>query len=166
MLPVLVRVQKRMDDMEKYMRQMNRKRQNETQQTPPDEEGAVDIVQNFKETSSSEPDSGPAKPETIRRDKKLMRQAARRLERLRLLDLDEAELDAQSTSKSAGKRSGSVLTATDKIVKTIDWPHLYVRPMNGGKRKGVLFADLNIEEFVFGFLVMIQAPKTRWILQL
>ena len=160
-LPVLMKVQQRMDEMEKYMRQMSQDRNYETREPSPDEAHVEEGIQPDQESSSSDLDSGPATPETIRKDKLLMRKAARRLEKLRLRELDESEFDTQSTSKSAGKRSGSVLTATDKIVKTIDWPHLYVRRMVGGKRKGVLYADLKVEEFVYGFLVMISASKNK-----
>ena len=125
---------------------------------------AEENLQGDKESSSSDPCSGPATPDTIRRDIKLMRKASRRLERL--WELDESELDGQSTLKNAGKHSGSVLTATDKIVKAIDWPHLYVQRMVGGKRKGVLYAYLKVEEFVFGFLTMIEARDSRGMLLL
>ena len=90
-----------------------------------------------------------------------MRQAVRRLERLRIREFDKAELDGQTTNKAAGKKSGSVLTATDKVVKHIDWPHMYVRRMVGGQRKEVAYNDLKVEEFVHGFLNMIAAPKNN-----
>ena len=50
------------------------------------------------------------------------------------------------------------MTATDKVVRTIDWPHMHVRRMVAGKRKGIHFNELKVEEFVLCFLTMIQMP--------
>ena len=54
------------------------------------------------------------------------------------------------------------MTAADKVEKRIDWPHWYVRRLVGGKRKPLTFSELRIEEFVFGFLDMLDSPKCKW----
>ena len=155
-LPVLLRLEKRMDDMDNRWREWQKDKSSDNVQHTPD---GGDYEWELNENTSSDAGSEPASPETIRKDKKLMRQAARRLGCLRLREWDEAELDGLSAAQKAGKKSGSTLTATDKVVKVVDWPHLYVRRMTGGKRKGVAYNDLKVEEFVYGYLQMIAAPK-------
>ena len=100
----------------------------------------------------------PASPETVRMDSRLMQDAARRLRRLELAQQGEDDLRALGNTRAAGKRSGSVMTATDKVVKSVDWPHMHVRRMVAGRLKGIHFNELKVEEFVFGFLNMIEMP--------
>ena len=102
-----------------------------------------------------------ASPETLRKNKPLMNRAAARLDRMRRSLRDDDDTDNERTAKAKGKRSGSVMTATDIVVKKIDWPHMYVRRLTGGRRKPVSYSDLKVEEFVFGFLTMLQAPRCK-----
>ena len=107
-------------------------------------------------------DTTIATPQTIRNDARIMRQAMARLARLHMEDSDDDEPATVRTSRSRGKKSGSVLTAAETVEESIDWPHLYVRRAVGGRRKPVTFGDLRVEEFVFGFLSMIDSPKCKW----
>ena len=100
-------------------------------------------------------------PDTLRRDLRLMAQATERMAQLRDSD-DEIEGNDTANGRRNGKKSGSLLMASDVVKKRIDWPHLYVRRVVGGKRKSVAYADLKVEEFVFGFLSMIESPKCKW----
>ena len=95
-------------------------------------------------------------------DMQLMSRAARRLARLRLDDSDDEEVEALDRTRNAGKKSGSVMTATDTVRKPIDWPHLYITRMNGGKQRNVTYSELQIDEFVYGFLCMLDAPNCKW----
>ena len=100
-------------------------------------------------------------PDTLRRDLRLMAQATKSLAQLRDSD-NEIEVNDTANVRRNGKKSGSLLMASDVVKKRIDWPHLYVRRVVGGKRKSVAYADLKVEEFVFGFLSMIESPKCKW----
>ena len=97
--------------------------------------------------------------DTLRQDFRLMSQAAKRLARLRLDDSDDEDMDSYSRSREAGKKSGSVLTPTDKVRKQIDWPHMHIQRMFGGRKKSVSYVDLRIDEFVYGFMSMIESPQ-------
>ena len=124
----------------------------------PDEE---DDNSDSELSASGESDDDTATPETLRRDTALMKRAAARLKRMRRSLREADELCDGHSFKAKGKRSGSVMTATDKVVKTVDWPHMFVRRNVGGRRKGVTFSELKVEEFVFGFLTMLEAPKCK-----
>ena len=101
-------------------------------------------------------------PRTLRKDTQLMRQAANRLARLQLDDSGDEDFLNIRTPRANGKKSGSLMTAAEKVERIIDWPHMYVRRSTGGQRKPVSYSDLRVEEFVFGFLSMIDSPKCKW----
>ena len=110
-------------------------------------------------TDSLENDASPA---SLRRNNDIMARAARRLARIRAID-EEYENDLEdSRSRLGGKKSGSLLVANESVVERIDWPHLYVTRQAGGARKGVAYAELRIEEFVFGFISMLESPQCKW----
>ena len=103
-----------------------------------------------------------ATPASLRRNNEIMARAARRLARIRAID-EEYENDLEDNrSRLGGKKSGSLLVANEAVVERIDWPHLYVTRQAGGSRKGVAYADLRLEEFVFGFISMLESPQCKW----
>ena len=85
--------------------------------------------------------------------------------RIAQLGIDNATKQDESATtyrrRNAGKKSGSLMLAADEAKKTIDWPHLHVRRMVAGRKKSVPYAELMVEEFVCGFLGMIEAPTYR-----
>ena len=99
-------------------------------------------------------------PNTLRQNTPVMRQATARLSRVRWQD-DDANGEC-SRHKSAGKKSGSMLTAAELVEERIDWPHMYVTRLTGGRRKGVNYAELTSEEFAYGFIAMIGTPHCNW----
>ena len=102
-----------------------------------------------------------ASPQTLREDTRLMRQAANRLARLQMDDSDDEEFGFSRNNRYHGKKSEAEMTAADRVERRIDWPHWYVRRAVGGKRKPLTFSELRIEEFVFGFLDMLDSPKCK-----
>ena len=148
-------IDKKTDGIDERVRAIELEREQQSEE----QEDATAAPQTCTISSSSDDfDDEPASPETLRRDRRLMKDATKRLERLRLEQDEDAPL--RSTG-SRGRKSGSVLTATDAIVKTVDRPHMYVRRLVKGKRKGVAYSELKVEEFVFGFLTMLRAPENR-----
>ena len=101
-------------------------------------------------------------PQSIRSNEQLMLRAANRLAQLQLDDSDNEDFTALRDSRNRGKKSGSLMTAAQKVKRTIDWPHLYVRRMVGDTRQPVNYNDLRVEEFVYGFLCMLDAPDCKW----
>ena len=98
---------------------------------------------------------------TLRQNADNMSRATPPLARIRVLGEDnESAIESYGTGTGCMK-SGSVMVATDFIVNHIDWPHMYVYRMTGGGRKGVPYAELRIEEFVFGFLSMLESPHCK-----
>ena len=102
-----------------------------------------------------------ASPETLRRDAVIMRQASRRLARLRHEEWEDDEDLQMAGTRLTGKKSGSIMTASDIVIKRIDWPHFYIKRISDTTRKGVVFKELKVEEFVFGFLCMLEAPHSQ-----
>ena len=106
-----------------------------------------------------------ASPESLRKDLKRMRLAAAKLASLTVDDSDEEEINCLPKNRANGKKSGAHMTAADHIENRMDWPHFYVHRMSGGRRKGLTFSELRVEEFVFGFLAMLKAKKGKWVQQ-
>ena len=100
-----------------------------------------------------------ATPQSLRDDARLMRQAVEPLQGICLTEDDDDQGFEITRTKAQGKRSGSHMLAADSVKKTIDWPHFYIRRVTAGKRKSVPYAELRVEEFVYGFLTMLLNQK-------
>ena len=158
MLPMMMEISRKMEQMQEEMRTLRSEQAGERPEQVEATPASPDIS---ADEDTDDSDSQVASPETLRRDRRLMRRAAKRINRLRF-EQDDSDDNGSDTTRTKGKKSGSVMTVTDKVTKTVDWPHMYVRRTAGGSRKGVTFAELRIEEFVFGFLKMIVAPKNKF----
>ena len=101
-------------------------------------------------------------PITLRQNVSAMDRAANRLARIRLLDDEADDKEETNKTKKGGKKSGSMLIASETVEERIDWPHLYVTRMVGGRRKGVAYTELTAPEFAFGFISMIESPHCKW----
>ena len=108
---------------------------------------------------SSERDT--ATPDSLRRNLQLMAQAAGRLAQLGDDDREDEENGTLSLTKTRGKKSGSVMVATEIVRRVIDWPHLHVCRRVNGHSKNLTFKELKPEEFVCGFLVMLKNTRNR-----
>ena len=73
-------------------------------------------------------------------------------------DMDDDDMYRWPRQRDRGRKSGSTLVASDLVRDRIDWPHMHVKRVIGGRRKNVEYTDLRIEEFVHGFLVMLASP--------
>ena len=115
------------------------------------------------DNTNSPPNTTPmpaeATPTSLRRDAQLMAQAAERLARIQLVERDIDDEVEYSTIRTQGRRSGTMLLASEVVKQRIDWPHLYVQRVAGGKWTAVPYNELKVEEFVFGFLEMLKAPR-------
>ena len=156
LLPLLTAIGQRMDAMDQRMDSMRNTGATESIAAETGEVAAA--IETALHVTAGDSDDEAATPESLRKDRELMADAARRLRRLELVQQDEEDLRVLGTTRAAGKRSGSVMTATDKVLRTVDWLHMHVRRMVAGKRKGIHFNELKVEEFVYGFLSMIQMP--------
>ena len=154
---MLVEMRTRMDGMEQ---RMNEKAETTTE---PEVE-TVEREESVEDSDDSEAEKGADKapdvsPNSIRKDLRLMAQAT---ERLAKLQAEDAELEGEvagATGRGRGRKSGSKMVASDTIKQRIDWPHFYVQRVVAGSRQCVEYADLTVEEFVFGFLRMLAAPE-------
>ena len=100
-------------------------------------------------------------PQSLRKDFKLMARAAQRLAELGREDLDEDEQSRWPRQRDRGKKSGSIMVASDLVQDRIDWPHMHVKRVSNGRKKNVEYADLKVEEFVYGFILMARAPRNK-----
>ena len=82
-------------------------------------------------------DGTVATPGSLRHNIQLMAQAAGRIAQLRGDDRDDEEEFVLPRTKAQGKKSGSILVATDNVKHTIDWPHMHVRRIVNGRRKNL-----------------------------
>ena len=101
-------------------------------------------------------------PETLRSDVRAMERAARRIAQFKDDDSDDSEGATGGRRRKSGKKSGYLMVAADKVKKVIDWPHMHINRLIAGRRVAVPFNDLKVEEFVYGFLEMLDAPKAKW----
>ena len=88
---------------------------------------------------------------TLWRDRRLMSRAVERLAQLSTDDLEEEATVGIRSTRRHGKKSGSVLTASDSVARAIDWPHLYVKRAMDGRWTTVNYSEFRIEEFMYGF---------------
>ena len=100
-------------------------------------------------------------PATLRNDVRAMQRAAQRIAQIGTDDLDDDDL-GYGGRRNNGKKSGSLLTKADNIKTRIDWPHMYVNRVNGGATVAVGYKELKVEEFVLGYLMMLDARKDKW----
>ena len=155
LMPMMLEVKEQMQEFREQLHGMASSPAQGAQGGPREESEDTEEVENSDDDSQ-------ANAQTLRQDMRLMSQAAQRLGRLRIDDSDEDELEGAQGGRRAGKKSGSVLTPTDLVKKRIDWPHLYVSRMSRGRSGNVSYPDMRVDEFVFGFLSMIEAPNCRW----
>ena len=101
-------------------------------------------------------------PAELRDDIRAMERAAKRIAQFREWDEEETDGTGTLNTRTNTKKSGSLMVAADKVKDTIDWPHMHIQRVSGGKRVGVQYKELTIAEFVFGFLEMLDAPKAKW----
>ena len=122
-----------------------------------------DAVDSDEQESESEQSVGEEQmnPQMLRKDFKLMARAAQRLAELGREDLDEEDQSRWPRQRDRGKKSGSTLVASDLVRDRIDWPHMHVKRVTNGRRKNVEYTDMKVEEFVFGFIKMIRAPRNK-----
>ena len=98
----------------------------------------------------------------LRNDMRAMQKAVERMSQLSIKDSDDEDKTTTSRTKKNGKKSGSTMLATQIVDERIDWPQLYVVRTVAGNRTPVPYKELRIEEFVYGFLMMIDSPKCKW----
>ena len=164
--PSMAEMQQKMEAMERWMQQMKDSAMvNASPVSTPSSNASVASTPHVAASPQTEGavggrryDDDQASPETLRRDRALMREASRTLARLRLDDYDDGEEQGPLGTRMSGKKSGAVMTAADRVVKHIDWPHFYVHRGAGANRQAIKFRELRIDEFVFGFMCMIEAP--------
>ena len=157
--PLVLQMQKQMEIMQRQMERMATDRQ---------EAEASRMAEDISEASGNTASSDrPAEqeiitPQSLRSDVQAMERAARRIAQYR--DSDDESTDGADGIRAhkTGKKSGSLLKAADVVKKRIDWPHLYIQRVVGGNRVGVDYKELRIEEFVYGFLVMLDAHRGDW----
>ena len=101
-------------------------------------------------------------PISLRNDVRAMQRAAKRIAQIQAEEAEEREFTTGTTTRTSGKKSGSLLIAADNVKTRIDWPHMYVKRVTAGTRVGVPYKNLTVEEFVFGFVGMLKSGKGKW----
>ena len=138
------------------------------------ETGSGDLEMNERRSISSPivtpetPSTSKLSVSTLQADSELQERVRHKM---RTIAGDESSSDSSSESESdepkakkskkedkKGKKSGRSRTANDKVVKEVDWPHLYV--YKGQNRKPAAYEDLTLAEFSYGVLCQITSKKT------
>ena len=158
-MPILLSIQRRLDDIEN--------RETQKQRAGEDNESVVGQQESNGSVSDMPGDTQLSvgdiiTPSSLRKDAEAMQQAAQRMAQIQAEEAEEREYNTGTTSRSSGKKSGSLLVAADNVKARIDWPHMYVKRAAGGDRVGVPYKELTVEEFVFGFLAMLKSGKEKW----
>ena len=152
-------VQGQVSEMDGRMRQIEDERQ---QDASVEEDQEVQITQNTGRHTTDGGAQALTTPSSVRSDIRLMARAAERLNRLSLSDLDGDDDIDITGNRAKGKKSGSLIMASEVVKKQIDWPHLHVKRMVNGRRRPIAYADLRPEEFAFGFIEMLNVPASKW----
>ena len=169
-LQILRRLDGRMGDMEKRMDGRMEAMEKRMEERENAAAGAVANVVQEEESDDSESGDSEADqadnaeqltPKELRRDFKLMARAARRLAAFGKGDFSEEDSDGLSRGRSRGTKSGSAMVASEKVRKRIDWPHMHVKRLVAGRRRTVTYSELKVEEFVLGFITMLQKPQNK-----
>ena len=165
-MAVLLDIKQQMGDFRDQMGEMNNRMKavEDGGQSEQREERNSEVGSDSEEAGSVQADThdDEASPVSLRKDLRLMRQAAEKLARLRMDDSDDNDMEDLPKTRDNGKKSGATMTAVQSVRTRIDWPHFYVQRMGAGKTKGVICSELKVEEFVFGFLAMLRAAKGKW----
>ena len=119
------------------------------------EEPALRQLQNAADRGAT---AAAATPSSVRHDPAIMEAVARRIIELGI-DQEAPELAAGGSGgpNRRGKKSGQARTVEDLVLKDIDWPHFYL--YRGADRRPVKFTEMNLNEFVYGFLCMLNNPR-------
>ena len=123
-------------------------------------------VEEEQEGNESKPESPPtahtAREIPSLRDLRSNYAVGREVNR-RLADLEEeqdmAAANGLGSHRARGKRSGAARTVRDTIINDIDWPHFHIYAPPGAEP--MTFEKLSVQEFVYGFMHMIDQPDSR-----
>ena len=97
----------------------------------------------------------------IREDRDVMADVARRLLELGMQEAEPGvHHEAIDRIRRRGKKSGQARTNEDFVVREVEWPHFHV--FKGSDRKATRFEDMNLADFVYGFLTMLESPRSRF----
>ena len=151
----MIQMKQQMDSMAEQMRELRQEREAERAQATREEseDGDSEEHQEGEETITAQ---------TLRQDVRAMERAASRIAQFRDMDTDDYDGTNICRGNSNGKKSGSIMVAADHVKQRIDWPHMHVKRVTNGKRAGVPYKELKIDEFVYGFLAMLKSHKTKW----
>ena len=157
MMPLLLELQQQMAEMKQSIADNASRTPENVEREVESEDG--ESLERGEEEKSEEAAATYTTPESLRKDVRAMQRAAARIASIQSDDSDDEDYGIIRKSRKNGKKSGSVMTATDTIRDRIDWPHMYVKRTVGGRRVGVTYKELKVEEFVFGFVAMLRSPK-------
>ena len=161
MMALLVEIRNKVDSMDEKVDGVDgrvrsleeEKRSNTSEQRSERAASIQEIDEDYQETGME------LTPTVLRNDVRAMRRAAERIAWLQMDDEDDDGAAAMPIGRRNGKKSGSAMVAADTVKKRIDWPHLYVKRRVAGVRVPVRYEDLRIDEFVYGFLIMLKSEK-------
>ena len=162
LLPVLMDIKNQLANMKDHRSRVERTEETDaTQESELVEDSENSETEQEETQAAGADDDSPITPQELRKDIRAMRKAAKRIARLQSDDSDEEEPGEVRKSRRDGKKSGSMLTANEVVKERIDWPHMYIKRVVGGKKIGVDYKDLSMAEFVYGFLSMLESPKCK-----
>ena len=153
-------------ELQRQMGEMNSRNRADTESAAPHRLGEQELSSEEEEDLS---EAGGAQggevetatPGSLRKNIQLMAQAAGRIARLGEDDGEDEDTTDLSQNKTRGKKSGSLMVASDKVKRAIDWPHMHVSRRVNGKRKDLAYSELKVEEFAYGFLKMLKSSTNK-----
>ena len=82
-------------------------------------------------------------PASLRRNALIMEQAAQHLAQIQLIDAEYN--DDMDLPRRQGRRSGSLLLASERVTHRINWPHMHVQHMDVVRTRAVPYSELKVE---------------------
>ena len=151
-------VKGQMSKMDGRMKQMEGDKHEEARIA---EEQEVQIVQGNERQADNGGAKGLATPSSVRSNIRLIARVTERLNRMSMSDLEGDEDNNIPRNRVQGKKSGSLMLASDVVRKQSDWPHLHVKRMVNSRRRPLAYADLKVEEFAYGFIEMLNPMTSK-----
>ena len=164
MMAILRDIQSNMSSVEKRLCELEKADNNTTagRNIEPQDTQAVTEPQECQQPQPMDREQvNAATPQSLRANQDAMAQVAVRLAEWGLTeDSTNDQTGDNPRWRARAKKSGTVSKGTDTVKDIIDWPHFHIR--KGSMRTTPEYADITSEEFVLGFIRMLQDPESKY----
>lgn len=128
----------------------------------PDNNSSSESEDDIRMPPASETRAATITPSRLKSHKRVQSFVDKRMQELGVMSSDDELPTSKPSGKGRSQRSGRVKTASDFVVKQVEWPHYHI--FRGPSRQPASYDELTISEFVFGYLTSLEqevCPNVR-----